>query len=188
MRQLACCSSITNCSWLILRFCVPKWFCLNRGLWWINGGLLYLHNNLLIAQSFYNMSLAALLIVWVSLFAGVSTFKITPLRAGSITVSNSDLRAQKILHRKVDLSLSSDYFHSRKDIKVIAAITSLSMDSNINFHFGYGVVCESAGCWLNFTLERYGEINNPNFDYYLKADYLVAHGLRVYDLNMTSFQ
>lgn len=62
------------------------------------------------------------------------------------------------------------------------------MDSNINFFFEYGVVCEKAGCWLNFTLERYGEVGSPNFDYYLKADYLVAHGLKVYDLNMTSFQ
>lgn len=35
---------------------------------------------------------------------------------------------------------------------------------------------------------RYGEVSSPDFDYYLKVDYLVAHGLRVYDLNMTSFQ
>lgn len=134
------------------------------------------------------MIASAFLLVWASLLSCVSAFTVTPLRAGSITVTNSELRQNQILRKKIDLSLTPEYYASRKDIGVIAAITSLSMDSNINFHFGYGVVCEQAGCWLNFTLERYGDVGSPNFDYYLKADYLVAHGLRVYDLNMTSFQ
>lgn len=88
------------------------------------------------------MIVCALLLTWASLLSGVSAFSITPLQAGSITVTNYELRQHKVLQKKIDLSLTPEYYASRKDIGVIAAIASLSMDSNINFHFGYSVVCE----------------------------------------------
>jgi hypothetical protein len=71
---------------------------------------------------------------------------------------------------------------------VVAAITSLSMDENLNFYFNYDIICPEEACLLNFTLVRYTKEVNTAFNYHVVVDYLVARGLKVRDLNMTSFQ
>lgn len=67
-------------------------------------------------------------------------------------------------------------------------MTSLSMDNQLNFHIGYVIICPDDKCLLNFTFTRYTEKVNLNFYYRISLDYLVARGLKVFDLNMTSFQ
>jgi hypothetical protein len=122
------------------------------------------------------------------LLASVSPYYIKPLRAGTIIVSDADLRSSKLITTLIDLNLSAADYQAHKDINTIAAITSLSMDEHLNFYFNYTVVCPQDHCFLNFTLLRYTDPVSPNFTYRIVADYLVARGLKVRDLNMTSFQ
>ena len=88
----------------------------------------------------------------------------------------------------IDLNLSRIVYEAHKDINTIATITSLAMDQNLNFYINYTVVCPENDCFLNVTLLRYTEFVNSGFSYRIVVDYLVARGLKVKDLNMTSFQ
>jgi hypothetical protein len=118
----------------------------------------------------------------------VSAYYIIPLRAGTLLITDNDFRKEKIIKKLIDLSLTKTEYEAHKDTKVIASITSLSMDQNLNFHFGYDIVCPTEQCKLNFTLVRYTETMSDTFSYSITADYLVARGIKVLDLNMTFFQ
>lgn len=62
------------------------------------------------------------------------------------------------------------------------------MDDQLSFHFDYSIICSVVDCFLNFTFTRQTAQVNPAFKYSLTVDYLVAFGLRILDLNMTSYQ
>ena len=126
-----------------------------------------------------------LLLVFITL---VSSFNILPLRAGTITISDADIRSQQKFRLEIDLQMDKQFKEKRKDINVIASITSLSMDDQLNFYFDYDIICPKQQCLLNFTFVRQSEKVNPDFTYHLTIDYFVARGMRIYDLNMTSYQ
>lgn len=122
------------------------------------------------------------------LLASVSPYYILPLRAGTVVVTDAELRASKTIKKMIDLDLSRADYEAHKDISTIAAITSLAMDERLNFYFNYSVSCPQEACFLDFSLVRYSETVSSDFTYRIVADYLVARGLKVKDLNMTSFQ
>ena len=84
--------------------------------------------------------------------------------------------------------MKREFYEARKDINVVASITSLAMDDQLSFYFDYKIFCPQQDCFLNFTFVRYTEEVNPDFEYSLTVDYLVARGLRIMELNMTSYQ
>jgi hypothetical protein len=75
------------------------------------------------------------------LLIGVSSYYIIPLRAGTIQITDSDFRQQKIIQKLIKLNLTKSEYKKHKDINIIASITSVSMDENLNFHFGYNITC-----------------------------------------------
>lgn len=93
--------------------------------------------------------------IFILLILCVSSYYVIPLRAGTIQITDSDFRQEKIIKKMINLNLTKAQYESQKDTNVIASITSLSMDDKLNFHFGYMIVCESEECFLNFTLIRY---------------------------------
>jgi hypothetical protein len=123
-----------------------------------------------------------------ALILTVSASKLKALRAGSIQITDADLRAEKIIHRDVHIHLKKSYYESKIGIDVIAAITSFTMDDQLNFYFKYNIVCPEEDCVLNFTLVRHTEQVNPNFKYSLTIDYLIGSGFKVMYLNMSSYQ
>ena len=84
--------------------------------------------------------------------------------------------------------MSKEYYEEHKNINVVASTTSLTMDDHLNFYFDYNIFCPELKCLLNFTFVRITEKVNKNFKYSLTVDYFVARGMRVMDLNMTSYQ
>ena len=97
--------------------------------------------------------LSYLLLVLTLLFT-VSSFNIRPLRAGSIKITDSDIRSQQKFSRQIDLNMKTSYYSSIKGIKAIASITSLVMDDRLNFYFTYDISCPKEECFLNFTFIR----------------------------------
>ena len=84
----------------------------------------------------------------------VSCFNIVPLRAGTIKVEDADIRSRQKFQLKIDLQMNKEYKEKRKDINVIASITSLSIDDQLNFYFDYNIICPEEKCFLNFTFVR----------------------------------
>jgi hypothetical protein len=128
------------------------------------------------------------LLLTVCLVACVSSLNLRPLRAGSIEIRDSDIRKEKNFTRKIDLKLSAKLYADKKDLNVVASITSLTMDDQLSFYFDYSIDCSGVDCVLLFDFIRKTEAVSPAFRYYLKVDYLVARGFRIMNLNMTSYQ
>lgn len=119
------------------------------------------------------------IVFFLCLIASVSSFYITPLRAGTIQITDNDIRSTKLLHKEIDLQIKKEFYEAHKDIQVIASFSSLSMDDKLNFYFDYSIHCPNADCVLNFTVIRKTENVNPDFRYSFDVDYLVARGLKI---------
>lgn len=102
---------------------------------------------------YYSRYLRTLLLS-LALIASVSSFYVIPLRAGTIYISDYDLRQNKILKQQIDINLTKEAYDSHKDTNVIAAITQLDMDDKLSFYFEYNIFCPSEQCLLNFTVVR----------------------------------
>lgn len=59
--------------------------------------------------------------------------------------------------------MKREFYEARKDINVVASITSLAMDDKLSFFFDYKIFCPQEDCFLNFTFVRYTKEVNPDF-------------------------
>ena len=81
--------------------------------------------------------------------------------------------------------MRKEYFDQYQDITAVAAIASMKMDDNLAFQFLYNINCLSAQCIFEVNLERFTTKVNEFFDYEIKIDFMVAHGIEFMDVNMT---
>ena len=75
------------------------------------------------------------------LLVSVSSYYILPLRAGTVLMTDSEIRSNKITNKMIDLNLSRSAYEAHKDTNTIASITSMAVDQNLNFYINYTVVC-----------------------------------------------
>ena len=58
----------------------------------------------------------------------VQGYYVKPLRAGTLVITDAQIRSGRVLNSMIDLKMSRTYHDSHKDIQTIAAITNIAMD------------------------------------------------------------
>lgn len=117
-----------------------------------------------------------------------SAQEIQALETGTIVVEDKFLRLNTCISKTVALKLSKEYFDLNEDIEAIATISHLKMDDQLSFSFKHEINCQVEECQFELNLERFSAEVNPLFNYELSIDFIIGHGIRAADLNMTYFK
>lgn len=91
--------------------------------------------------NYHNQMSRSGIILFLVFVLSVSAFNIKPLRAGTIRITDADIRSSSKIYREIHLHMKKDFYEAHKAINVIASITSLAMDDRLNFYFQYNITC-----------------------------------------------